>query len=145
MPPNTVPYEIITDKTRIQFERVHSWLANTYWAERIPADILERAIAGSLCFSAFEPEGKTQVGFARVVTDYATYAYLCDVIVAEDWQGKGVGKAMMQAICDYLTPLGMRRWSLVTKDAHSLYEQFGFVTDIGGKHMDVLLRKGYVE
>jgi GNAT superfamily N-acetyltransferase len=139
------PCEITTDQTRIQFERVHRWLADTYWAEGIPADILERAICGSLCFSAFAPNTDTQIGFARVVTDYATYAYICDVIVAEEARGQGVGKALMQAICDHLTPMGMRRWSLATRDAHGLYEQFGFVTDLGGKHMDVLLRKGYTE
>jgi GNAT superfamily N-acetyltransferase len=140
-----VNIDITTEKTRIQFERVHAWLAGTYWARGIPADILERAIAGSLCFSAFDKEGGNQVGFARVVTDYATYAYICDVIVAEEARGMGVGKAIMQTICDYLTPLGMRRWSLATRDAHSLYEQFGFITDTGGKHMDMLLRKNYLD
>jgi GNAT superfamily N-acetyltransferase len=140
-----MPCEVTTDKERIQFERVHGWLADTYWAKGLPSDILERAITGSLCFSAFEADTNTQIGFARVVTDYATYAYICDVIVAEEARGRGVGKAMMQAICDYLTPFDMRRWSLATRDAHSLYEQFGFVTDPGGKHMDVLLRKDYLD
>jgi GNAT superfamily N-acetyltransferase len=138
-------YTITTDKTQIQFARVHAWLAESYWAEGLPAEILERAIENSLCFSAFDNDTQTQIGFARIVTDYATYAYLCDVIVAPEARGRGVGKALMQAICNNLTPMDMRRWSLVTRDAHALYEQFGFIADTEGKHMSRILRKGYLD
>ncbi len=117
-------YSISTDPTRLDVEAIHSYLARAYWCEGIPRRTLERAIANSLCFGLFQ--GKDQVGLARVITDSATYAYLCDVYVLEDHRGKGLGKWLMECVLAHPACPGLRRFSLATRDAHGLYRQFGF-------------------
>jgi GNAT superfamily N-acetyltransferase len=117
-------YTISTDQSRFDVEMIHGFLTSCYWAEGIPRDVVQRSIANALCFGIFE--GDAQVGFARVITDRATYAYIGDVFVLESHRGRGLGKRLMQAIMEHPELQGFRRWSLVTSDAHSLYEQFGF-------------------
>lgn len=114
-----------TDPSEIDFDRVHGYLSReAYWCVGVPAATLRKAIGHSLCFNAFE-DGE-QVGFARVVTDHATFAYLCDVFVLPQARGLGVSKAMMQAIDAHPDLQGLRRFVLATADAHGLYAQYGF-------------------
>jgi GNAT superfamily N-acetyltransferase len=119
--------EFSTDPARLDVSLIHRWLAEeSYWAKRIPEAVLHKAIENSLCLGAYDRVTGEQVGFARVVTDYATFAYLCDVFVITDRQGQGIGKALVAAVCAELEPLGLRCWALATRDAHTLYEQFDF-------------------
>lgn len=116
---------ISTNPAEIEFERVHAWLRDeSYWCRGVPRAVLEKAIAHSLCFSAFV--GARQVGFARVVTDRATFAYLCDVFVFAEARGRGVSKALLAAIDAHPDLQGLRRFILATADAHGLYAQHGF-------------------
>ncbi len=117
--------EISTDPSRVDLDVVHGYLVRSYWSADIPRAVLARALENSLCVSALV-NGR-QVGFARVVTDRATYAYLADVFVLEEFQGRGVGKKLVAALMQHPDLQGLRRWNLVTRDAHGLYEQFGFV------------------
>ena len=121
-------YTISTDPGRLDVEAIHSYLSRSYWAEGIPRDLVARSLAGSLCFGLYdgEQEGR-QVGFARVITDRATFAYLCDVYVLEGHRGEGLGKQLMEAVMAHPDLQGLRRWCLVTRDAHGLYQPFGFV------------------
>jgi GNAT superfamily N-acetyltransferase len=115
---------ITTDPSRFDLDAIHGYLARSYWAQGIPRDVVARSMEHSLCFGAFD--GDRQVGFARVVTDRATFAYLCDVFVLESHQGRGVGKQLMAAIMAHPDLQGLRRLALFTRDAHGLYRQFGF-------------------
>lgn len=117
-------YSISTDPSRLDLDAIHSYLVRAYWCEGIPRQTVERAIANSLCFGLFH--GKDQVGFARIITDSATYAYLCDVYVLEDHRGKSLGKWLMECVMAHPALQGLRRFSLATRDAHGLYRQFGF-------------------
>jgi GNAT superfamily N-acetyltransferase len=117
-------YTISTDPNRLDRRVIHAFLADSYWARGIPRDVLDRAIANSLCFGVYE--GALQVGFARVITDKATYAYLADVFVLESHRGKGLGKWLVQVILGHPELSGLRRWALVTRDAHGLYARHGF-------------------
>ena len=117
-------YSITTDKNKIDIDFIHSFLTQSYWAEGITKEIISRSIAGSLCFGVFNKE--KQVGFARMVTDEATFAYLADVFIAEDHRGKGLSKWLMEVIMSYPGLQGLRRILLATRDAHGLYAQFGF-------------------
>ena len=115
---------ITCDKSRMRVEAVHDYLVGSYWAEGIPRDTVERSIAGSHCFGVFQ--GSRQIGFARVISDLATYAYLADVYVLPEFQGQGLGKWLMACIRSHPDLQGLRRWGLSTRDAHGLYAQFGF-------------------
>jgi GNAT superfamily N-acetyltransferase len=117
-------YTISTDPSRLELETIHTFLANSYWAKGIPRETLDRAVANSLPFGLYE--GRKQVGFARVITDKATYAYLADVFVLESHRGKGLGKWLVEVILGHPELSGLRRWGLVTWDAHGLYSQNGF-------------------
>jgi GNAT superfamily N-acetyltransferase len=117
-------FEISTDPQRLHVALIQEFLARTYWSPGIPMDIVQRGIQGALCFGVYE-EGH-QVGFARVVTDRATFAYLCDVFVLPAWRGRGVSKFLMETILAHPELQYLRRWMLATADAHGLYEQFGF-------------------
>ncbi|HLJ87514.1 MAG TPA: GNAT family N-acetyltransferase [Candidatus Angelobacter sp.] len=119
-------FEISTDPARIDLAVVHGYLTNSYWAKGIPVEVVERSIHNSLCFGIYSNQG--QVGFARVITDKATFAYLADVFVLESHRGKGLSKWLMLCIKGHPELQGLRRWSLVTRDAHGLYRQFGFNT-----------------
>lgn len=117
-------YVISTDPARIDVDLVCAWLADTYWARGISRDIVERSIAGSIPFGVYRDGA--MVGFARVITDSATFAYLADVYVAESERGSGLGKWIVEACLAHPDAQGLRRWMLGTLDAHGLYEQFGF-------------------
>lgn len=117
-------YSVSTDPQRLELAVVHGFLSNSYWSQGLPLDVLKRAIAGSLCFGLYQ--GNAQVGFARVITDKATFAYLCDVFVLDSHRGKGLGRWIMEAVSSHPELQGLRRFVLVTRDAHGLYEKFGF-------------------
>jgi GNAT superfamily N-acetyltransferase len=117
-------FTVSTDRELIDLDLVHGFLTESYWAKGVPRDIVARSIENSLCFGVYS-EGK-QVGFARVVTDYATYAYVGDVFLLEPSRGRGLGKWMMECVVQHPRLQGLRRWSLVTSDAHALYSQVGF-------------------
>jgi GNAT superfamily N-acetyltransferase len=117
-------YSISTDRDRLDLDAIHAYLARAYWCEGIPRQTIERAVTNSLCFGLFH--GKAQVGLARVITDSATYAYLCDVYVLEAHRGRGVAKWLMECVTAHPALQGLRRFTLATRDAHSLYRQFGF-------------------
>ena len=124
------------NKSLIDFVTVFTYLSQeSYWAQGIPEETVRRSIENSVCFGLYEEGTDRQVGFARLITDQATFAYVCDVFILPEFQGRGLGKQLMAAIEEYLLPLGCRRWGLVTKDAHTLYEQFGFEVESNGRWM----------
>jgi GNAT superfamily N-acetyltransferase len=118
-------YTISTDKARFDVAAIHAYLTRSYWSPRIPKTVVERAIEGALCFGLFTASGE-QVGFARMITDGATFAYLADVYVLEEHRGKGLAKWMMKTILAHPSLQGLRRIMLATRDAHELYAPFGF-------------------
>ena len=115
---------VTTDRSRLDLDMIHGFLTTSYWAWGIPREMVARSMESSLCFGAFD-EGR-QVGFARVISDRATFAYICDVFALESHRGNGVGKRLMAAIMSHPELQGLRRWTLFTRDAHGLYRQFGF-------------------
>jgi len=112
----------------------------SYWSEGISKELVSKAMAGSLCFGLFD--AGRQVGFARVVTDRATYAYLCDVYVLEDYQGRGLGTWMMRELMTHPDLQGLRRWALATRDAHGLYEKVGFAAPANPAGLMEIARPG---
>lgn len=124
-------YDISSDSARLDLRAVHAYLTRSYWSPQIPLEIVERAARNSLCFGVYESATGAQVGFTRVVTDYATFGYLCDVYVLEQHRGRGLSKWMMREVMAHAALAGARRAMLATRDAHALYEQFGFV--VAGK------------
>lgn len=116
--------EITTDPSRFDLDVIHGFLSRSYWSPAIPRELVARAIDGSLGFAALA--AGRQIGFARVITDRATFAYLADVFVLEEFRGGGVASKIMEAIVAHPDLQGLRRWMLVTRDAHPLYEKFGF-------------------
>jgi GNAT superfamily N-acetyltransferase len=123
---NQGTFRITTDVSAMDLDAIHAYLTRSYWSEGISKDLVARAMAGSLCFGLLD--GTRQVGFARVITDRATFAYLCDVYVLESYQGRGLGTWLMQELVTHPELQGLRRFGLVTRDAHSLYEKCGFST-----------------
>ena len=131
---------ISTDPARLDVDMIHAFLTNCYWAKGIPRETLVRSIEHSLCFGIYDCSSTrvpllaknarngapTQIGFARVISDFATIAYLGDVFVLESHRGRGLGKWLMECIIQHPTVRGLRRWILLTRDAHGLYSQFGF-------------------
>ena len=117
-------YVVTTDRGRLDLELIYQFLTHSYWAEGIPREIVVRSVENSLCFGVFK--GNQQVGFARIVSDFATYAYLGDVFILPEHRGHGLAKFLMRCIVEHPRLQGLRRWSLATRDAHSLYAQFGF-------------------
>jgi GNAT superfamily N-acetyltransferase len=118
-------YTVTDDPTKLDLRAMHSYLQRAYWSEQIPLEVLERAVRSSLCIGAYDAHG-AQVGLARFISDYATFCYVCDVYVLEEHRGHGLSKAMMAMATNHPKLQGLRRWMLVTKDAHGLYRQFGF-------------------
>ena len=116
---------ISTDKSRLDIDMIHRFLSEeSYWANKRTHEQTKTAIENSICFGVYL--GDKQVGFARVVTDKATFAYVGDVFVLQEIRGFGIGKRLMEAMLSHPELQGLRRWILATKDAHGLYEQFGF-------------------
>lgn len=120
-------YEISTDRQRLDLRAIHAYLVRSYWSPGISLPIVERAANNSLCFGVYERVSGAQVGFTRVVTDYATFAYLCDVYVLEEHRGRGLSKLLMREVMAHPALAGARRVMLATRDAHGLYRQSGFV------------------
>ena len=118
-------YKISSNKTDMDFSVIHNFLSSSYWAKDIPEEILRTAIENSLCFGVFTIS-ENQVGFARVVTDFATFGYLADVFILEEHRGKGLSKWLMEVIFSHPNLQNFRRFTLATRDAHGLYRKFGF-------------------
>jgi len=117
-------YFISADKSRLDLTVIHDFLTTSYWAAGIPIETVKKSIEHSLAFGVYK-EGK-QVGFARVITDFATFAYIGDVFILEDYRGQGLSKWLMEVIANYPELQGLRRWVLLTRDAHRLYRKTGF-------------------
>jgi GNAT superfamily N-acetyltransferase len=117
-------FDVSTDPGRLDVAAVHAFLTQAYWSVGIPRDLVERALANSLCFGLYAADG--QVGLARVISDRATFAYLCDVYVLPEWRGRGLGRWLMECVMGHPDLAGLRRFILVTRDAHDLYRPFGF-------------------
>jgi GNAT superfamily N-acetyltransferase len=118
-------YTISIDPDKMDVEAIYNYLSRSYWAEGRTKATVEKSLRHSLNFGVFAGTG-VQVGFARVITDYATFAYLADVYILEEHRGKGLSKWLMETIMSHPDLQGLRRWSLATRDAHGLYAQFGF-------------------
>jgi GNAT superfamily N-acetyltransferase len=129
-------YEISSDTARLDIDAIHAYLTRSYWSPGIPRGTVDRAVRNSLCFGVYELASARQVGFLRVVTDHATFAYLCDVYVLKPHRGQGLSKAMMRAIMAHPAVTHARRVMLATRDAHGLYARFGFS---GPLHADNLM------
>ena len=117
-------YTISTNRERLDLNVIHGFLTQSYWAAGVPVEIVKRSIENSLPFGLYDND--RQIGFARVITDYATFAYLADVFVLEDARGAGLGKWLVAAIISHPELQGLRRWMLATRDAHGLYRTVGF-------------------
>ncbi len=123
-----------TDKSKLNLDYIHHFLSKeSYWAKNIPINIVKTSIEGSLCFGVYEND--KQVGFARVITDYATFGYLADVFIDKDYRGRGLSKELMTFIMEQDVVKKLRRFMLATLDAHSLYAQFGFESQEGNKRL----------
>ena len=119
------PFAISTDPDRLDVEVIHTYLSQrAYWAQGRPKEVVQRSIAHSLCFGVYEE--RSQIGFARVVTDYATFAYLCDVFILESHRRRGLSKWLLRCVRTHPALAGIRRFQLITNDAHGLYRQLGF-------------------
>jgi len=137
-------FVISTDRARIDIAAVHAFLSRSYWSPGIPEDTVRRGIAGAICFGIYH--GGAQVGFARVITDQATYAYLADVYVLEEHRGRGLAKWLMEVIMSHPALQGLRRFTLSTRDAHALYRQFGFeLVASPERQMEIMRRNIYLE
>ena len=117
-------YTISDEPERLQLEVIVAYLSRAYWSNQRPRAVIEKSLRHSLCFGVYE--NQTQIGFARAVSDHATFAYLADVFILESHQGYGLGKWLVQTILAHPDLLGLRRWMLATRDAHGLYAQYGF-------------------
>jgi len=139
----TRPLSISTEPSRIDRSLVHEFLsARSYWAAGIPRDVVDRSIEGALCFAVYD--GDAQVGFARVITDRATFAYLADVFVLESHRGRGIATWLMEVIAGHPELRNLRRWILMTRDAHGLYAKFGFrPIEKPGNCMEIVDREVY--
>jgi GNAT superfamily N-acetyltransferase len=134
-------YEISTDPARLDIAAIHAYLTRSYWSPGIPYAIVERAARNSLCFGLYEKAGGSQVGLTRVVTDHATFAYLCDVYVLEEHRGHGLGKFLLSTVMSHPALTGARRAMLGTRDAHGLYRQFGFTDATGTSILMEIVRQ----
>jgi len=121
---NRDDYTISTDQARLNVDAIHAFLSQSYWATNIPRDVVERSLRNALCFGLYRDDA--QVGLTRVVTDRATMAYVGDVYVLPEHRGRGLSKWMMECVLAHPDLQHLRRWMLITKDAHGLYRQFGF-------------------
>ena len=117
-------FVVSCDPAKLDRPMIAEFLASTYWARGIPPEIVERSIDNALCFALLD--GDRQIGFARVISDYATFAYLGDVFVLPEFRGRGLAKWLMECVVNHPGLQSMRRWMLATRDAHGLYSQYGF-------------------
>jgi len=117
-------YLISTDKSKLDLEAVHNFITNSYWAKGISFQDVKKGIENSLAFGVYKQE--SQIGFARVITDYSRLAHLADVFILEEYRGLGLGKRLMENIMNHPELQSIKKWTLLTEDAHGLYRQFGF-------------------
>jgi N-acetylglutamate synthase-like GNAT family acetyltransferase len=137
-------YRVSTEQSEMDFEVIHGFISNSYWAQGMPKALLRKALANSLCFGVFNQDNQ-QVAFARLITDKATFAYLADVFVLESHRGLGLSKLMMASIMAHPELQGLRRIMLATRDAHGLYAQFGFnAVDTPETLMQIRLENPYL-
>ena len=128
------PYTISTDPSRLDLDVIHDFLANeAYWSLGVAREVVVRALKHALCFGVYQ--GEAQVGLARVITDYATFAHIADVFILKAHRGRGLGKWLVETMLAHPALQGLRKWTLDTRDAHGLYAQFGFVEAPAGIHM----------
>ena len=140
---NKGTYSISANPKRLDLDAIHGFLSRSFWAKGIPKKLVAKSIRNSLCFGVFHQ--REQVGFARVVTDRATYAYLCDVYILESHRGKGLSKRLVEAVMAHPDLQGLRRFQLVTRDAHGLYERFGFrAPQHPDRHMEIFRHGMYL-
>jgi GNAT superfamily N-acetyltransferase len=118
-------FTVSTDPSRLDLDVIHNFLTNCYWAKGVPREVVARSIEHALCFGVYDGNG-AQIGFARVISDFATIAYVGDVFVLDTHRGRGLGKWLMECITQHPALQGLRRWILTTRDAHALYAQVGF-------------------
>lgn len=118
-------FTISTDSSRLDVNAIADFLSRAYWAKGRPRERIERSLENSLVFGMYD--GEKQIGLARIVTDYATFAWLCDVFIHDNNRGRGLGKWLMQTVHEHPDLQGLRRWILATRDAHGLYEQSGWI------------------
>lgn len=121
-------YQISTDPARLDLDAIHTYLTASYWAEGISRELVARSLAGSLAFGLYDAD--RQIGLARVITDRATFAYLCDVYVLEAYRGRQLGLWLMECVMAHPELQGLRRFMLATRDAHALYAKFGFTPPV---------------
>jgi len=119
-------FTISTDPARLDSDAIAEMLRRAYWAQGRPRERVDRSLANSLVFGLYD--GEKQIGLARIISDYAIFAYLCDVFIQEDYRAQGLGKWLMQTVHSHPDLQGLRRWTLATRDAHSLYSQFGWTS-----------------
>ena len=119
-------FSISTDKSKLQLNVIHGYLKRSYWAKDIEFEIVKKSVENSFCFGVYHNE--TQIGFARLITDYSRFAYLADVFILEEFRGKGLSKWLMKKIIDAPELKTVKGWLLKTSDAHGLYKKFGFVS-----------------
>ena len=132
-------FTISTDPARLDMDTIVDMLTRAYWAVGRPREKTERAYQNSLVFGVYD--GDRQIGMARIITDTSIFAYLCDVFIHEDYRAQGLGKWLMQTIMEHPDLVDVRRWLLVTSDAHGLYEQFGFNTIEDPEHWMQVFRR----
>ena len=140
------PYLVSDERARLDLELIQAFLSRSYWAPGIPRAVVARSLEHSLSFGLYSTDGgpERQVGFARVITDRATFAYLSDVFVVEEERGKDLAKFLLECVHAHPELQGLRRWLLVTRDAQGLYERFGWrVVPEPHKHMEILRRDIY--
>jgi GNAT superfamily N-acetyltransferase len=128
-------WTLSTDPGRLDLDRVHGWLSGSYWSPGVRGEIVERGFANSLSIGAYAADGR-QLAVARVVTDQATFAWLCDVFVDPDARGRGIARAMVGALIDDPRLATLRRWCLATRDAHDVYAPLGFAAVDAGVWME---------
>jgi N-acetylglutamate synthase-like GNAT family acetyltransferase len=137
-------YSISTNPKRLDLDAIHGFLSRSFWAEGIPKKLVAKSIRNSLCFGLFHD--RAQIGFARVVTDRATFAYLCDVYILETHRGKGLSKWLIEAVMAHPDLQGLRRFQLVTRDAHGLYTRFEFrAPEHPDRHMEIFRHGMYMK
>jgi len=133
---------ISTDRDRLDRAAIHAFLADSYWARDIPRSIVDRSIENSMAFGLFADD--RQVGFARVITDCATFAYVADVFVVPSHRGRGLARWLMEVIRAHPDLQGLRRWVLLTRDAHQLYQKVGFASvENAERYMEIVDREAY--
>lgn len=130
-------FEVSDDRSRLDLDLVHGFLKDAYWSRDIPRPVVERAVAGSLCFGLYDPDGG-QAGFGRSITDGATFAYLSDLFVIAPLRGRGLGRFLVEAMMDHPAHRGLRHMLLATDDAQGLYAQAGFSAVPGSPYMNRL-------